>query len=60
MNVQYKLSEAQLHDTSTPRVMLEPMPNIGVPDQLAVLLRADKNLKPESAMQLTEIFRLAY
>jgi hypothetical protein len=36
------------------------MPSIGVPDQLAVLLKADKNLKPESAMQLTEIFRLAY
>jgi transcriptional regulator with XRE-family HTH domain len=60
MNVQYQISEANLHDLGTPRVKLEPMPNISTPDQLAVLLRADKNLKPESAMQLTEIFRLAY
>jgi transcriptional regulator with XRE-family HTH domain len=60
MDVQYQISEANLHDIGTPRVKLEPMLNISTPDQLAVLLRADKNLKPESAMQLTEIFRLAY
>lgn len=60
MEVQYQLSQAQFSYTSEPRVSLEPMPNIGVPDQLAVLLQADKNLKPESAVQLTEIFRLTY
>ena len=36
------------------------MPPLSLPDQVAVYLRADRKLKPENAVQLAEIFRLAY
>jgi transcriptional regulator with XRE-family HTH domain len=36
------------------------MPALSLPDQVAVYLRADRKLKPENAVQLAEIFRLAY
>jgi transcriptional regulator with XRE-family HTH domain len=51
MNVQYALEEAKLEET---------IANNSTPSQLAALLKADKNLKPESAAQLTEMFKLAY
>jgi transcriptional regulator with XRE-family HTH domain len=51
MNVQYALEEAKLEET---------LANNSTPSQLAALLKADKNLKPESAAQLTEMFKLAY
>ena len=36
------------------------VPQINVPAQVALFLRADRNLEPEKASRLAEMFRLAY
>ncbi len=52
---QTKAVNARVLPSETPE-----MPPLSLPDQVAVYLRADRKLKPENAVQLAEIFRLAY
>jgi transcriptional regulator with XRE-family HTH domain len=70
MGVQYRLEDdtsGQPAFTETKAVIARAsppqtpeMPPLSLPDQVAVYLRADRKLKPENAVQLAEIFRLAY
>ncbi len=70
MGVQYRLEDDTLGQqafTETKAVIARvsppqtpEMPPLSLPDQVAVYLRADRKLKPENAVQLAEIFRLAY
>ena len=70
MGVQYRLEDdtsgqPAFSDTKAVIARVSPpetpeMPALSLPDQVAVYLRADRKLKPENAVQLAEIFRLAY
>lgn len=69
MGVQYRIegdTEGGELEPAKPMLARAPspevtdMPQINVPAQVALFLRADRNLEPEKASRLAEMFRLAY
>ena len=73
MGVQYRIEEDTRVDGSLPFVRelqktaaalegdtLTMPPPLNVPGQVALFLRADRNLQPDKASRLAEMFRLAY
>ena len=69
MGVQYRiegdteggeLEPEKLVLARAPSPYVTEVPPINVPAQVALFLRADRNLEPEKASRLAEMFRLAY
>jgi transcriptional regulator with XRE-family HTH domain len=69
MGVQYRIegdTEGDELEPAKPILARAPspevtdMPPINLPAQVALFLRADRNLEPEKASRLAEMFRLAY
>ena len=55
-----KLEPAKPVLARAPSPEVTDVPEINVPAQVALFLRADRNLEPEKASRLAEMFRLAY
>ncbi len=70
MGVQYRIEEDTEGNEPIPASVEQPPvalpetanmpPPLNVPGQVALFLRADRNLEPDKALRLAEMFRLAY